>query len=335
MAKFFKVELNGQTFMAQAGDVLLDAALIGGAEIPHDCRAGRCGTCVTQVAEGRTICGETGIKGMVYACQARVLSDLRLKIEEVPEVCSIKAVLRRIRQVAHDIVELSIEAFEPLRYLPGQYYRFEFSGFPARSFSPTVPLDRPPRRGFLSLNVKQVRGGRVSPQLGVSIRPGHRLRMEGPFGHAFLRPRGKGRLVLVAGGTGFAPMWSVAYAALRENPTRKIVLIAGSRTIDSLYVMSASKRISRFPNVRVIPTVEELHRSPPFRVYRGRPNDHLPPLETSDIVYAAGAPRMVDAVAKSAEAAGAVFYCDPFEPAVPASETGWIGVVRSLLGVPA
>lgn len=335
MAKLFKVELNGQTFTARVGDVLLDAALIGGADLPHDCRAGRCGTCVTQVVEGRTVCGETNVKGMIYACQARVLSNLKLKIEEVPEACSIKATLRRVRQVAHDIVELSIEASEPLHHLAGQYYRFEFSGFPARSFSPTVPLDRPPRRGFISLNVKQVRGGRVSPQLGVSIRPGHRLRMEGPFGHAFLREGGKGRLVLVAGGTGFAPMWAVAHAALRENPARRIVLIAGSRTIGSLYVIPAMRRISKFPNVQVIPTVEEPHKSARFPIYRGRPSDHLPPLEAPDVVYAAGAPRMVDAVAKEAEFAGATFYSDPFEPAVPTSSKGWLEVVRSVLGSPA
>jgi CDP-4-dehydro-6-deoxyglucose reductase len=327
MAKLFSIALNGQTFTARAGDLLLDAALVNGVDMPHDCRAGRCGTCLTRVVKGRTICGDTNVKGMVHACQARVLSDLKLETEEVPEVRSVKATLMRVRNVARGIVELSIEPAGPLNYLAGQYYRFEFSGYPARSFSPTVPLDGPPRRGRVNLNVKQVRDGRVSPKLGVSIRPGHRLRVEGPFGHAFLREGQSGRLVLVAGGTGFAPMWSIAYAALKENPARPIVLIAGSRTIDALYVVPALTRISRFHNVTVIPVVEEPHGGPSF-IRMGRPNDYLPVLKASDVVYAAGAPRMVDAVGSAAESAGATFYSDPFEPAAPASSARWLGRLR-------
>jgi CDP-4-dehydro-6-deoxyglucose reductase len=75
--------------------------------------------------------------------------------------------------------------------------------------------------------VKRARGGRVTSCLGTSIRPGHRLRMEGPFGRAFLRPGG--RLILAGSGTGFAPIWAIACVALREYRNRPIVLIAGAR----------------------------------------------------------------------------------------------------------
>ena len=86
MAKTCTVAVNGQTFKAKAGDVLLDAALVSGVNISHDCRSGVCGSCLTKVVRGSTILGETAVPGMVHACQARILSDLDIKSEEVPEI---------------------------------------------------------------------------------------------------------------------------------------------------------------------------------------------------------------------------------------------------------
>lgn len=324
------VTINGRTFSVRAGDVLLDAALANGVNIPHDCRAGTCGTCMVHVVKGQTVCGETNTPGMVCACQARVVSDLNVEMEDVPEIEETKARLTGLRELAPDIVELIITPEKGITYLPGQYFRFTFNGFPPRPFSPTAPLDGRMDGRTIHLNVKRVRGGRLSPYLGTTIRPGHRLRMQGPFGHAFLRAGEAGRLILVGSGCGFAPIWSVACMALREKKDRPMVMIAGARRMDALYMKPALARLSRLPNVQIIPAIEE-GPSPHPMVRVGRLETHVPELRPNDIVYACGSPRMVTAVADLATAAGATFYADPFESAGPKESAGILDMLKTLL----
>jgi 3-phenylpropionate/trans-cinnamate dioxygenase ferredoxin reductase subunit len=327
MARLHTVVANGTRFCARSGDILLDAALSSGIDLPHDCRAGRCGTCLTRVRQGRTFGGESRQQGMIYACQARVFSDLMLEYDVLPPVQRTDARITRLLNLTHDVVEVTIAPARRLPVLPGQYCRFAFKGFPARAFSPTAPLDGPAARRSFRLNVKRVLDGCVSPNFGRLIKVGHPLKVEGPFGSAFLRKGKTGRLVLVAGGTGFAPIWAVADAALRENPARPVVLIAGVRNLKSFYMWPALHRVAHLPNVSVIATAEQDQPSHPV-VRKGRPNDHLPELTAHDIVYTAGAPDMVDSVAKTAEAVRATFYCDPFEPSgQPKERSRWLQVL--------
>jgi 3-phenylpropionate/trans-cinnamate dioxygenase ferredoxin reductase subunit len=330
MSNFRNVTVRGRTFRVRAGDVLLDGALAHGVEIPHDCRAGTCGTCMVHVAKGQTVCGETHTQGMVRACQARVVSDLEVDMEDVPEIDTARARLVGLRELAPDILELRIAPEKSITYLPGQYFRFAFSGFPARAYSPTASFDGRMGGRVIHLNVKRVRGGRVSTALGTSIRPGHRLRIQGPFGHAFLRPGGKGRLILAGSGTGFAPIWAIACMALRESRERPIVMIAGARRLPALYMTPALEALARLPNATVIPTIEE-GPSPHPLIRLGRIEAHMPPLNASDVVYACGSPRMVSTLAGLVEQAGATFYADPFESAPPEEPVGLIGRLRTLV----
>ncbi len=324
MAKTCTVAVNGQTFKAKAGDVLLDAALVSGVNISHDCRSGVCGSCLTKVVRGSTILGETAVPGMVHACQARILSDLDIESEEVPEISFADAHVRALRRLAPDVVEVTVEPERRLRYLPGQYFNFKFGGFPARSYSPTRPLSRRPRPQSLTLQ-----RGQVSSQIGREIRAGRPVAIEGPFGSAFFREGKTARLILVSSGTGFAPIWSIACAALRENPLRKILVIAGVRTDDPIYMSAALERLVRFPNVQVIVTIGRRAGLSDL-VRRGYPHDHLPPVGANDIIYACGPAQLIEALSPVAVASQAQFYSDPFEPAQMNGEPVFLGSVRRL-----
>jgi 3-phenylpropionate/trans-cinnamate dioxygenase ferredoxin reductase subunit len=117
--------------------------------------------------------------------------------------------------------------------------------------------------------------------------------------------------VLIASGTGFAPMWSIAVAAITEHPQRNLLFVVAARKLRSFYMHEALCRLARFPNVTIIPIVSEPQNiSPAFR--SGRPTDHLPVLLPSDVIYAAGAPAMTETVARLAKAVGAKCYTDPF-----------------------
>jgi CDP-4-dehydro-6-deoxyglucose reductase, E3 len=328
MTNYRNVSIGGRIIRVRAGGILLDGALANGVDIPHDCRAGTCGTCMVQVVKGQTVYGETHTLGMVHACQARVVTDLEVEMEDVPEIDTTRARLTGLRELAPDILELLIAPEKEITYLPGQYFRFAFNGFPARAYSATASLGGRIGGRVIRLNVKRVRGGRVSSSLGTSIRPGHRLRMEGPFGQAFLRSGRRGRLILAGSGTGFAPIWAIACMALREYRDRPIVMIAGARRLPALYMTPALALLARLPNVTVIPTIEE-GPSPNPAVRIGRIEVHMPPLKASDIVYACGSPRMVNAVAGCVDSAGATFYADPFESARPEEPAGLLGMLKT------
>ena len=139
------------------------------------------------------------------------------------------------------------------------------------------------------------------------------MKLTGPYGSAYFRPNMEGRLILVATNTGFAPIWSIAVAALRENPERRMMMIAGGRSIESLYMGPALSRLAGFPNVVVV-AVCSTPQNLTTAVKPGRPTDYLPRLLPTDVLYACGAPGMVDSVKSIAARVGAVCYADPFLP---------------------
>jgi 3-phenylpropionate/trans-cinnamate dioxygenase ferredoxin reductase subunit len=217
-----------------------------------------------------------------------------------------------VRPVTSDIVELRVRPAERLNYLPGQYFKLQFRNYPARCYSPTVPMTRGNDREAIRFHIRQISDGRVSPAIGYEIGDGHKLTIEGPYGNAYLRPGMTNRLVLVSSGTGFAPIWSIAAAALKENPERSLVVIASVREMESLYMIPAFRRIGPAPNVKIIPVVSTAPEHVSKMIRRGRPTDHMPDLQADDTVYACGGPEMVDAIREKASASGAAFYADPF-----------------------
>jgi NAD(P)H-flavin reductase/ferredoxin len=313
MGRMRDVLVNGELFQANCGDLLLDAALLNGIDIPHDCRAGYCGTCRVRVLDGIVLGGPTSDPDSVLACQCRVISNLRVVLEDVPEIATVAGRVVDLVPLARDIEEVCIELWRPPQYLPGQHYKVEFRGFPPRSYSPTVPLDGSAQDRVVRFHVRRLSNGRVSSALGRAIRQRHRAKLTGPFGSAYLRPHLPDRIVLVASGTGFAPLWSIANAAMKERPERELVFVVGARTLESLYMIPALCHLARYRNVAIIPVVAE-PQSTSSIVRRGRQTDHLPALSASDVVYTAGAPAMVDSIARIAAAAAARCYADAFAP---------------------
>jgi 3-phenylpropionate/trans-cinnamate dioxygenase ferredoxin reductase subunit len=312
MPKSCRVWINGEQLTAKVGDLLLDVALMNGIELSHDCRSGYCGACQVRVVAGRCL-GAHGNSDVVHACQTRIISDLRVAVENAPEIVEVSGNVVEFGNVAPDVLEVCVESRRPVRYIPGQYLSLQFRGFPARYYSPTVPLDWPNNPDLVRFHVRQLPTGRVSSALGRRIKRGHRVKMKGPFGAAHFRPKEPRRLVLVSGGTGFAPIWAIAEAAIREKPMRELVLIAGVRELASLYMIPALCRLALFPYVTIITTVLT-QQSVSRAIRHGQPANYLPPLSTRDIVYVAGPPALAQTVGRIAQASGTSCFADPFLP---------------------
>ena len=297
------------------GQLLLDAALSNGIALPYDCRAGHCGTCCVRLVSGEVRGGEGSEPGIVHACQCRITGDADIKTDQRSGVRTVEGVLSSLHPLSPEVMEVGIKTNRALPYLAGQYAQVRFSGYPSRPFSITHPLHGNPNGCSVWFHVRRMKDGRVTSSLGKRIKPGHRVKLTGPYGSAHFRPNLdspnlESPLILVATSTGFAPIWSIAVAALRENPERMLMIIAGGRTIESLYMWPALVRLASFPNVLVVPVCS----TPQTLANLGRPTDYLPPLLPSDVLYACGAPGMVDSIKEVAARIGAVCYADPFLP---------------------
>src|SRR5256885_6647348 len=306
----FDLVINGKPVKSNYGDTLVEPGLCGWFAIPHDCCSGQGETCRVIVVGGRGDDQGTAEKNTVLACQAKVIGDAAITFDHVADVSTQSGLVTGISPLASDIVEVAVLLNTPITMRPGQYLSVKFAGFPARDLSPTVRFDGKAAPGELIFHIRRYPGGLVSTQVGATIKPGHRVQVRGPFGGAFLR-EGDGPIILVGGGTGWAPIWSVAAAARREQRHRELVVIAGSRDAEGLY-MRRSLEWLRDDGVReVIATAETGAVNP---VMRGRPTHYLPSLGPEDTVYVAGPPPLVDAVKVKSRSAAARCYADPFLP---------------------
>ena len=172
MRKICKVTLNNEPFLANCGDFLLDWALMNGVELPHDCRSGICGTCRVRLIEGRVFGGHEQGDDMIHACQARIVSDIEIVTEPVPDQISMSGQVADLVRLAPDVIGVSLKMQKPFHLLPAQYCKVQFRGFPARCYSPSYPLEGGPSANLLHFHVRRLPGGIVSSALGERIRVG-------------------------------------------------------------------------------------------------------------------------------------------------------------------
>lgn len=316
MGKLCEITVNGERFHARPGDLLLDAAQIRGIDIPHHCRSGHCGSCIVRLLDGTTIGGIGAEPGTIHACQARILSDVSVAFSDMPDPRTYRARVAAIKDLTEDVVEVTLAPSRQIPYLPGQHLRVEFAGFPERAYCPTLRLDNPEKDGTLRFHVKRIDQGRVSSRLGSDIKLGHRVRLRGPYGSAHFRRAMPNRLVLVAGGIGFALIWSIVDAALAESDVRPIAIVIGVRSLDSLYMTNALELLATCRNVTATIASQEPQNVTSV-IRTGMASEFIPALTPDDIVYAAGPSGLVDVVEQRAQEVGAAVHAEPFLPNGP------------------
>ena len=325
MAECF-LEVNGKRIAASPGETLTDAALAGRIVIPQDCGSGQCGTCRVKVLSGSVDAQGTESRGTVLACRARLTGSAAIAFDLVPDRQRIDGVVTAITMLGPHTAEIRVETSRRLVWLAGQYVKLTFKGFPPRDLSPTFPADLSVRDDMLTFHMMVQPDGRVSSQLGSGIQPGHRIGITGPFGSAFLR-RGNGRLIFASTGSGFAPIFAMAVSARLGQPWRDVVLVAGARHAQDLDMRRACDALVE-KGAKVVLTASDGDGSD---IATLRPQLLLPPLLPTDVVHAAGAPSLVKAVERLAEAADAEFHSDSFT-AAPAEAPGLGARLKGLFG---
>jgi len=313
-----RIEPHGRTLRVGADQPVLEAALAAGLNLPHSCKSGHCGSCRAQLLEGTVrypgsrplgISAEEAAGGAVLLCQARPASDLRLaarliaSVTEV-EIKTLPCRIARLVPLAEDVMQvwLRLPSVERLPFQAGQYLDVLLEGGRRRSFSIASP---PHDSEQLELHVRRVSGGGFTERLfgaaagGAALQAGSLLRIEGPVGQ-FVYREGAAPLIMVAGGTGFAPLKSMLRHVLENGIRRPIHFYWGARRVPDLYEETLVLGwTQRYPQLRFTAVLSEAspaeasHHRVGF-VHEAMLEDH-PTLEDVE-VYAAGPPAMIEAL---------------------------------------
>lgn len=129
---------------------------------------------------------------------------------------------------------------KPLEFTAGQYALLEFAPDAKRPYS-MAGLDQDDE---LEFHIRIVPGGRVTPKLAETLRVGDKVKVAGPRGASYLRKANSDPILCIAGGTGFAPMLSVARGALEAGLQNDVFFYFGVRTIKDVYGIDILERLS-------------------------------------------------------------------------------------------
>ncbi len=308
------VQPSGRSFSVERDEPILSAAIRQGIGLPYGCKDGACGSCKCRMLEGRVIHGAHQQKalsddeeahGLILACQAAPQSDVVLEARTVPGAgenpirklpCRVTAIVRPAADVA--ILTVQLPANDAFAYRAGQYVEFILRDGSRRSYSmanaPHTLGDKP----ALELHVRHLPGGKFTDHVFGAMKEKEILRMEGPFGSFFLREDSDKPMVLLASGTGFAPIKAILEHMIEKRSQRKAVLYWGCRSKADLYLHDWAEAACRqLPDLRYIPVLSE---AKPEDDWTGRTGlvhqavmHDLPDLLQYQ-VYACGAPIMVE-----------------------------------------
>ena len=331
----FQISLapGGQRFTAEDDQTILEAALAAGLLLPYGCRDGACGACKGKVISGEVDLGEVSAgaltdaeraAGLTLFCRAHARSDLVLEARNVSRASDIPVRklpcrVQRLERVADDVMllEVKLPASEPFRFRAGQYIDFLLSDGRRRGFS---IANAPHRVDHLELHIRRVEGGTFTGHVFTGLKERDILRFEGPLGSFALREDSNRPIIMIAGGTGFAPIKSLIEHAIHIGLERPIALYWGARTRGGLYMDAlAQSWQNALPGFRYTPVLSE---ATPEDRWSGRTGlvheavmQDFPDLSGHE-VYACGAPAMIDAARRDLVARCAlaedVFFSDAF-----------------------
>lgn len=316
----FQVTLkpSGHSFQVEAGKRILDAGLAAGYAMPYSCRAGTCRTCRGKVLEGKVGYGNTLVSsaylpeehkamGLALLCSAVALTDLVIELKELsllgikPKVvpCRVKQLRRPSYDVA--ILDVKLPMNENFMFSAGQYIDFLLQDGKRRSYS----IATEPRVGGvpdLQLHIRHTPGGAFTDYVFDGMKEREVLRFEGPLGTFYLREDSNKPILMVASGTGFAPIKSMLEYALRRKIDRPMTLYWGCRAKADLYMLDLPQRWAQEnPGFKFIPVLSDAIATDAWTgrsglVHRAVMQD-FPDLSAYQ-VYACGVPVMVEAARK-------------------------------------
>jgi CDP-4-dehydro-6-deoxyglucose reductase len=327
------IEPSGRTFNVGPQDTLLAAGIAQGVNLPYGCKDGACGSCKCKKLSGSVTHGPHQSKalsdaeeaqGFVLTCCASATSDVLLESRQVTAegALPIKKMPTRVtllEKKSPDVMRLLLQmpANEAFAYHAGQYIEFLLRDNVRRSYS---MANAPHLIGQgLELHIRHMPGGKFTDQVFGTLKERDILRIEGPYGSFYLREDSAKPIVLLASGTGFAPIKALIEHMQFKGITRPTTLYWGGRRPADLYMHDwISAKAAEMPHLTYVPVVSD---AMPEDGWTGRTGfvhqavlQDYPDLSDHQ-VYACGAPIVVESAQRDYLQAGLPadeFYADSF-----------------------
>jgi NAD(P)H-flavin reductase/ferredoxin len=300
--------INQQRITVNAQETILQAALRQGIDFPYSCRVGGCATCKCKLTEGKVkeltqtayILSDAELdQGYILACQSVPKTDVCIEVDMASQQAKRRVSGRVVAQerLTHDIVSLRVQLDESLPYRAGQYAQLSVDSLPgvSRSYSFATPVQLNAQVTFF---VRKVPGGVFSSYINDTQVVGQGVTVEGPMGDFWLRAS-EAPMMMVAGGSGLAPVLALLQNALDEGVKRPVVLLFGARTQADLYALDTIKDIAKqwAGDFTFVPVLSEEPEGSAWQGKRGLVTACLADyLAVGAHAYLCGPPPMIDAV---------------------------------------
>jgi CDP-4-dehydro-6-deoxyglucose reductase, E3 len=327
---------SNRSFTVTEDEPILTAGIRQGVAMPYGCKDGACGSCKCKMLEGKVVHGqhqqkalseEEEAKGYILTCCAKPQSDIVLESRQVTsaDAFPIKRMPSRVislEKKSHDVIALKLQlpASDTLQYKAGQYIEFILRDGARRSYSmasaPHIAADSK----TLELHIRHMPGGKFTDHVFGEMKEKEIQRIEGPFGSFYLREDSEKPMILLASGTGFAPIKAIIQHMQHQGIKRPVVLYWGGRRPADLYMHDwVLAHVAAMPNLRYVPVVSN---ALPEDAWTGRTGfvhqavmSDFPDLSAYQI-YACGAPIVVDSAqadfVKICQLPEDEFYADSF-----------------------
>jgi CDP-4-dehydro-6-deoxyglucose reductase, E3 len=327
------VQPSGRAFTVNADEAILAAAIRQGIGMPYGCKDGACGSCKCRKLEGAVVHGphqrkalsaEEEAAGFILTCCGVPQSDVVLESRQVTDesafpVRKMPSRVLSLEKKSHDVmvVRLQLPANDALRYHAGQYIEFILRDGSRRSYS----MGNAPHNGpGVELHIRHMPGGKFTDHVFTAMKEKEILRVEGPFGSFYLREDSDQPMILLASGTGFAPIKAVIEHMQHKGIAREATLYWGGRRPADLYLDDwVRDMMAQMPNLKYVPVISN---ALPEDNWTGRTGfvhkavlEDFPDLSGHQ-VYACGAPIVVDSAraeySSLAKLAPEDFFADSF-----------------------
>ena len=336
MAFQIVVQPSGRSFTVEGDETLLSAGIRQGLNMPYGCKDGACGSCKCKKISGEVQLGtyqtkalsdEERAQGLVLTCCATALSDVVLESKQVTSADAFPMKKMPVRiasmeKVSSDVMRifLQLPATEVMQYHAGQYVEFLLRDGSRRAYSManaphTLAADAPK----VELHIRHMPGGKFTDHVFGSMKEKDIQRVEGPQGSFYLREESDKPIVLLASGTGFAPIKALIEHMQHKGITRPTRLYWGGRRPADLYMHDwVLAQLPLMPHLQYIPVVSD---ALPEDAWIGRTGFvHAAVLQDTPSwaayqVYACGAPIVVDSAKRDYVASGLLeddFFADSF-----------------------
>lgn len=336
------IQPSGRQFNVQRDETVLSGAIHAGIGLPYGCKDGACGSCKCRLLEGRVIHGahqtkaltpEEEAQGWILTCCASAQTDLVIEARQVVGVGDHPVVkmptrVTSLTRLAPDVMVLRLQlpANNSFGFRAGQYVEFILKDGQRRSYSMANAPHMVQEAGVngMELHIRHMPGGVFTDHVFSTMKEKDILRVEGPFGTFFLREESDRPIVLLASGTGFAPIKAIVEHMRFKGIRRPTKLYWGARARADLYMHDwAEQQAAECSDwLRYVPVLSDAR---PEDAWTGRTGfvheavlADLPDLSAHE-VYACGAPIMVQSAQRDFTARAGLpadyFYADAFTSA--------------------